>query len=778
MREIDKLLRDFDIFFKADKYISKKEVDSLFLKYENFIKTINEIEDSPIKDKAIILINNKDKIIELRNEKYIQKKLIEYKEYFDNMFKGIDDNIILDEEQRRAILTDEDYSLVIAGAGSGKTTTMAAKVKYLVEKMHIKEDRIILLAFTNKACEELSSRINDDFKLNVEVLTFHKLGMKFLRQIMSKPIQIIAEGTFNRIVDEYVTKYVFENKEKLKDFLEVFKNYISFDDKCLSFKTFDAYFDYYVKKTYDLNKDNLEDFCNKRIENRRKLYISITGERFRSKSEVNIANYLYRNSISYIYEKLYPHKVSEGRSYSPDFTLPNNDSPIYVEYYGLSSYSKDGTYSNDEIEFYKNLIVKKRQLHEKYSTDLIELYSEYDYNTDYIKELESALDERRVTKIEKNYDEIFHKLMYTSKQSQYFKLITLFMAFISRFKEKGNSSDDFDMYINKTDDEIVKKQLRYLKEFYLFYQHKIHSDYKVDFADMINYAYRYADKLKNKKLGYDYIIIDEYQDISYLRYSFAKKISDLFNAKIVAVGDDWQAIYSFSGSDVDLFTKFYDLMGYAEIIKIQKTYRNSQELLDVTTDFVSKDTEVFNKILVSDKHLNKPIEICYYDINNFYSKYECLESIIESMYKQNKNNRILLLGRFKDEKEELFESKLFSQGIKDKIICRNVPAANIEFLTIHASKGLGYDQVILLNGLNDIYGFPSKIEDEEVIKVLEIEKEDTIKYPEERRLFYVALTRTKNKVYILSPYEPRNKRSEFVTEIETNENVNRNINIF
>ncbi len=776
MNRVYSFINDFNFLFNSDKFISKKDVDRLFLKYDKIINDVELLEDKTLKEKVTSLINDPYKLIDSRNKKYVNKKLIEYKDYFDNMFKGIDDNIILDDEQRKAIIIDEDYSLVIAGAGSGKTTTMAAKVKYLVDKMHVKEDKIILLAFTNKACEELSSRINDDFGLNVEVLTFHKLGMKFLRRMMARPLKIVGAGTFNQIVEEYVTKYIFEDKVKLKDFLEVFEKYVTFDDKCLEFKTFDDYFRFYADKTYELNKDNLEENCNKRINNRIGYYTSIKGEKYKSKGEVLIANYLYKNSINYIYEKMYPHKVGEDRSYSPDFTISNNGSEIYIEYYGLNKYHEDGKYTEEEIDFYKKLIEKKRSLHKQYGTDLIELYSEYDTKTNYLNELDKSLDERYVTKIPKTNKEIFYKLLYTSKEVQYFRVIALFYAFITRFKEKGNSINDFDEYINKTENDLIKRQLKYLKEFYCYYENKIHSEYKIDFQDMINYAYRYADRLKNK-LSFDYIVIDEYQDISFQRYNFAKKVSDLFDAKIVAVGDDWQAIYGFSGSDIELFTKFYELMGYAEIIKIQKTYRNSQELLDVTTDFVSKDTSVFNKTLVSDKHLHKPIDVWYYDTKKPVSKYECLNKIIEDIYRNNKDSKILLLGRFNQEKEHLFNSKLFSQGEVDSIICRNTLGAKIDFLTVHASKGLGYDQVIILNGLNDKYGFPSQIEDEEVLKVLDKSINSQIEYREERRLFYVALTRTKNKVYILCPYLPMDKRSDFVREIENNENVNRVLNV-
>ncbi len=778
MFSVNKFITEFNDLLDSDEYISKKKLDKFLDANKHVINYIYDLKDDDLKDRITNIFNNSSNIVANRNEKYIKNKLIEYKDYFDNMFKGIDDSIILDEEQRRAIIIDEDYSLVIAGAGTGKTTTMAAKVKYLVEKRHIKEDKIILLAFTNKACEELEVRINEDFKLNVEVLTFHKLGMKFLRKIFYEPLTIVGAGTFVSLLEEYITKDIFEDKEKLKRFIETFDKYVFFDDKCLSYKTFNEYFDYYAQKTFELNKDNIVDYCNKRLSNRLDNCISITGERFKSRGEVTIANYLYTNGIPYVYEKAYPQKVGEGRSYTPDFTIFNDGDPIYIEYYGLSKYHSDGKYDENEIEFYNKLIKKKRALHQKYGSDLIELYSEYDYDTNYIKELNKELNNRKITKLRKTYTEMFYKLLYTSKEVEYFNIINLFMTFISRFKEKGYHTKTFDALINNEKDPKIKEQLIFIKEFYVYYENKIHSDNKIDFADMINYAYRYASKLLKKSIEYDYIIIDEYQDISRQRYNFAKRISDLFNAKIVAVGDDWQAIYSFSGSDVDLFTKFYELMGYASITKIQNTYRNSQELLNITTSFVSKDTETFNKELKSNKHLDKPVEIYYFDIEKENSKYDCLISIIRNLYNENKDGNILLLGRYKSEKDDLIQSKYFSEGSKDSLIFREIKDAKIDFLTVHKSKGVGYDNVILLNGYGGKYGFPSQIEDEEVLKRLDIKKEELVSFPEERRLFYVALTRTKNKVYILCPYMPMNKRSEFVREIETSEYVSRNLMIF
>ena len=294
---------------------------------------------------------------------------------------------------------------------------------------------------------------------------------------------------------------------------------------------------------------------------------------------------------------------------------------------------------------------------------------------------------------------------------------------------------------------------------------------------MINFAYHNMEKLKNQYegLNYQYVIIDEYQDISVQRYHFAKRLSDLFHAKIVAVGDDWQAIFSFSGSDVELFTRFYELMGYAEIIKITKTYRNSQELIDLAGEFVGQNIKQFQKQLFSDKHIEKPVELVEYnedfenEVNDLSKR---LQTTLLKIYEENPEHKVLLLGRYKKDIDVVLDSKYFKKGAYDAIILKEKPEMKIDFLTVHSAKGLGYDQVVLLNVLDDAYGFPSKIEDHEVIKLVRgTEERSSVDYPEERRLFYVALTRTKNKVYIMCPKQIH-YQSDFIKEIIWHNSVN------
>lgn len=775
-------INDFYKVYNEDTYISKQEYEKYLDKYKDIFPMLNKYEnqENEIFKRMLLIAQNGYNIIDIKNKKYLEKHLHKEKEYFDNMFMEVDPNIILDENQRKAILIDEDYSLIIAGAGSGKTTTMAAKVKYLVEKRKIKPSEIIVLSFTNKATHELDEILNRKFKLNVEVLTFHKLGMKFLRNATNNRPTIIGDSGMYKIISEYFTEEVFKNKEKLQKYIRLFPNYLRIDLNALKFETYDKYYEYYTNIKYEENKNNLEKENIRRIKNRFRYNKTINGEYVRSEGEVKIANYLYKNSIPYTYEEQYPFKLYGNRTYNPDFTIHNLGCNYYIEYYGLAKLNKDKKITSKLNEYIKD-IHRKRKTHQFYNTICIELFGQYEDNNYYLPELSNNLKELNITKTKKSEKEIFYRLLETSKDNLYMNLISFIKSFINLFKELNYSKKDFEILKKQTDNEIVKEQLELLEDAYIYYDRKLHQvvdgEFQIDFQDMINYAYRNMDAIKREKeyINYQYVIIDEYQDISVQRYNFTKRISDLFKAKIIAVGDDWQTIFSFSGSDIELFTKFYESMGYAEITTITKAYRNSQELINLAGEFIQKNKTQLKKQLISDKHMEKPVELITYN----YDKEEdnlpkILGDLIEKIYNENKNYKILLLTRYNDEIDNLLESKLFYRQLRNdtKIIYKKYPELNIDIMTVHKAKGLGYDQVILLNALNITNGFPSQIKDEEVIKLIKGKNnvEEYIEYPEERRLFYVALTRTKNKLYIMTPTKIQ-YRSDFIKEIEDNDYV-------
>ena len=180
--------------------------------------------------------------VKMHNQKYIKEALIKYKDYFDNMYKGIDDNIVLDEEQRIAILTDEDYNLIIAGAGAGKTTTMAAKVKFLVNIKKVDPKDIILISYTNKAVSELKQRINKDFKIPALVCTFHKFGVEILKSNTDEHLKVLT-NSYN-LVKDYFDKELCNDNKKLKEFLKFFVFYFDIPNFALKFNSLNEYFNY------------------------------------------------------------------------------------------------------------------------------------------------------------------------------------------------------------------------------------------------------------------------------------------------------------------------------------------------------------------------------------------------------------------------------------------------------------------------------------------------------------------------------------------------------
>ena len=165
-----------------------------------------------------------EKILEEKNDEFIDKKLTEYKDYFDHIFIDAGENIKLDEEQRKIILTDDDYCLINAGAGSGKSTTMAAKVKYLVDKLNVKPEEIIMLTFTKKSSEDLDDKVNYLLNLGIPVSTFHSLGMKFIKKLYPYPVQVVGENEQKDIICSYI-KQIFKDKNKLKELIMLFKKF-------------------------------------------------------------------------------------------------------------------------------------------------------------------------------------------------------------------------------------------------------------------------------------------------------------------------------------------------------------------------------------------------------------------------------------------------------------------------------------------------------------------------------------------------------------------------
>ena len=250
---------------------------------------------------------------------------------------------------------------------------------------------------------------------------------------------------------------------------------------------------------------------------------------------------------------------------------------------------------------------------------------------------------------------------------------------------------------------------------------------------------------------YKYIIVDEYQDTSLTKFNLLKEIINLTNANLLAVGDDFQSIYRFTGCNLSIFLNFSSYFKYSKIFPIINTYRNPQELINVAGTFIMKNPSQLKKKLVSSKHISKPIVI-YYQNN----KIKALKDILIFLEKQ-KIKDIMVLGRNNNDINKYIDNTYTKD--KQNYIYQNI---SFRYLTIHKSKGLESNTIILINIEDNLLGMPTKIKDEKILKYVNNTK-DIYPYEEERRLFYVALTRTKNKVYIISPTK---NESIFIKEIK------------
>lgn len=377
--------------------------------------------------------------------------------------------------------------------------------------------------------------------------------------------------------------------------------------------------------------------------------------------------------------------------------------------------------------------------------------------TNFDKQMKLVLNYFKIKKV-KNIKESYLKF-YNHNQKKLLLLEKLLSTFLHLLKCNNYSLKDFSSFLKQAKKTFSYSKYKKEKQFltlalniYLIYENYLEVNKEIDFDDMLIKA-TIQTKDKGITKNHKYVIIDEYQDTSYIRFQLVKEIINQTDAKLMVVGDDFQSIYRFTGCDLSLFLNFKDYFPEAKIMKIQNTYRNSQELIQVAGNFVMKNKKQIYKKLKSSKSIKKPIQIIYYD--NIKEK---MKELILKIYNET-NNPILILGRNNKDINLVLDNDFILK--EDKLIYKKDPNIILYYLTVHKSKGLEEENVIIINLEDNLLGFPNQIRDDKVLRFVSNNNE---KYPysEERRLFYVALTRTKNYVYLLVPNK---NKSVFIKEL-------------
>lgn len=701
--------------------------------YQEAYSLLNKLKTAhitPAKNisKFINDFNAVNQLVKEHNEKTINFLLDTHKDFFDHCLK-----YPLDHQQRRAIVSEEDNCLVVSSAGSGKTSSIVGKVKYLTEIKGIQPEKILLISYTNKAAAELTERIATN---GLKGYTFHKLA-----------IDIIGKTTGAK-------PSIYNNTDAL--FIDIYHTLLK--DNVFKQSVINYFTDY---QTDEADWEKVKNERRRQLSEQKRPQIKavlpdMDGNVIyvRSKEEQKICFILSSLGVKFRYEEPYEHQLSDEThsQYHPDFSIYFNQNGttkrIYLEHFGVNKhgsvpawFAKDKNITYEEAnQRYNDGITWKKEAHKKFGTLLLVTSSADFQSSDIKSKIRKLLQDANVPIQEKTDEELYNLVVpRNSKQEQAF--IRLVATFVTLIKSSCKSIEEVLAQAKIAND---KRSLFIIKNIfqpvYELYTKTLNAAHCIDFTDAILQATEICRTLHPVK--YDYIIVDEFQDISVDRYTFLTTLREGNPpAKLYCVGDDWQSIYRFSGSDMALFNKFPEYFGDTEINKIETTYRFGEPLVALSSRFIQRNrTQIQKDIHSFNPEIKTELEFCPYNRRDYCKTIEQLISAIPA------DRSIFLLGRYSfDDYYLSFMYQSIKEGNRFYYIIGN---RKIEFLTVHKSKGLEADYVILLQCNKDTYGFPSLINDDPILNYV-LTQSDQFPYGEERRLFYVAITRAKIKTLVL-----------------------------
>lgn len=751
-------LQAFEVHKKAEVYLSSVEWKPITEMYQLGCQfsalgidpevLSNPLHQQVLKHAQLLSANSVSELgRQLYNQQVVPKLLSKYSEFFDNIEK-----LPLTANQRLACVTNDDHNLVIAGAGTGKTATLVGKAGFLVEANIAKANNVLLLAFGNKAALEMNQRIQErlpsiaeDFKAS----TFHALGNMILANHFGYKKAVTPFVEQPHLYSQFINQQLSDLANQDVEYKALLVNYF------LSLAT---------PAKSELDFDSIEQYQEFLSSCR---LITLKGEWVKSVGELRIANFLTLNGVDYEYEANYLHdtRTVARRQYQPDFYLPK--SGLYIEYLGLNERNETAPFVDQKA--YLESLEWKRNLHLSKGTQMVELYSYQLMKGVLPLALKMVLDEHDVNLTPIELDVIFNQLR-EENTNQWQGFIELIQRFLGLFKDGSFTIESFSSGLNSQvcDIERTKAFVSLFEPVYNAYQKHLNQTETVDFSDMIAEAIEIIES-GHFHHPYTHILVDEFQDISVGRSRLLKALLlSKPNMRLFAVGDDWQSIYRFNGADIALFTEFNNTFSPSTAVPLDKTFRFNDKLHSVSSRFVSTNPKQIQKQIHTHTSVSSPA-LRLVDIKNLLPISSALsmkeqkeQAYIDTLYRslstfnrqanrKQKTMSVLIIGRYRQENTRVLVGVNFSSW--------GFSSLDIVYVTAHASKGLEADYVVLF-GI-DSGSFPSSRENDELIDLVLPIKEDYL-YAEERRLFYVALTRAKHFVYILFDSD---QASPFLTEI-------------
>jgi DNA helicase-4 len=716
----------FNLLQDSSRYVSKIEYDEWrekwghlkhLLAYERGIDRLQLDFESELRELFSALTSGRT-LIAAGNSQYVLERMERYREFFDTV-----EAHKLTDSQRRAIVTDEKRNLVVAGAGTGKTSTIVGKAGYLIESGLARPDEILLISFARDARDEMDERGRSRLGTELQVKTFHSLGRSIIADVEGSAPSLSELARDNVKLRNAIEGFI-QSRASDSTFLDRLNQYFGFHnapyESIFNFRSMGEYIDY-------LRSHKIR---------------SLQGEIVKSYEECSIANLLYLNGVKYEYEPYYEVDTTtrERRQYRPDFYLPEHD--IYIEHFGIDKNGNTAPFVDRRK--YQEEMEWKRQTHRKNRTKLVESLSWWSSEGILLNHLEDRLTSEGVEFNPLQPERVFEHI---NELGLVTPLSGLLATFLNLYKSSGKT-----MLELEEESRHLPNSSRYLRFLELF--NEIFDEYEaslvdeIDFNDMILKAEEYV-RRDLYKLSYKYILVDEFQDISYSRYRLLKSLADQRpDTKIFCVGDDWQSIYRFTGSDISIMTDFDEYFYPSELLSLNRTFRFDDRLCEFSSKFVQKNPNQIKKKMSTEKRADSSAVTLYWSDSNE----DPTETILSDLNDQEESASVFIIGRYNHLKPDRLPSwKKAFHNLK------------IEYVTAHSSKGTEVDYVIVI-GLTSLgYSFPSQIVDDPILELV-LAKKERVSNAEERRLFYVALTRARKHVYLVAS---ERAPSSFAVEVAT-----------
>ena len=661
----------------------------------------------------------------------------------------------LNDKQREAVVSEDKRLLVLAGAGSGKTKTLLQKLIYLIEEKGVSPSNILAITFTKNATNEMIDRliISADTTNQYESMLIDKSMTKaekdkerFIQQKKYKWIDGLTVRTFHSFcysilrnygVNEFDNKFRIIGDEKRDEEDELSKHVapetvFEVVHKLLIEQCEDTDFLLQLKRyilDYIIDKIHLDKNQGKYLPKDGKYFTSLDGTKVRSKSEQFIADWFYRHSIKYEYEPLLNVK---DFAFHPDFFIP--EANLYIEHVSDKSFST----KDKEEQFQKgNLLLVKT--YESMTKD-------------------SALFNHTLDKVVKNrLPSNYHKtvsLTYKEEFNGYHENVKDFVTQIMRITDMIKV-ENIDL---KTVLENARKdQHERVRNFYELaipivekYIHYCTDKSYLDFNDLISRStslFQNHEDIANKyKSKYQYILVDEFQDVNNLQVQLIKLLlTD--QTQLFCVGDDWQSIYGFRGSNVSYIIDFENHFPNSKVIILNLNYRSTQNIVGASNEVIKHNKFKVEKEIHSSKKSEHKIVV--YSGNSEEENIQfCFDKVKELLDDGLTNEDILFLYR---------RSKMYSPYFF-RFKNGNI---KVQSKTIHAAKGLEAKVVFILGLTEGNGGFPDIWLEDRIFQVIKKANHDLL-MEEERRLFYVAITRAKDKLFLITE---KGNESSFLKEI-------------